>query len=693
MAKKTRREVLDSIAALRVSHGLNLFPHVAERLYRRSLMQTLRTRPILVIALLVVIALLLNGVAYAIDRFVGYIPGFGFTSGSQAVLVLDAPISQTHNGITLRVDKVVSDGNRFWVEMTVSGYSYFEMQDHLDAYPNPDTGEYPPAHLVLPSGQKIQSFFGESPNLGAAEILFRYEFPPLKDAPVLLTLVVEKMGGETFIMPLQMRPIHQSEIVPAQPEATSLVQSVALNGLTFILEKVAQSSTETFFEFTVQADDPHLSLLSPWSVLVTDQHGNIYPLIVHTKSSVHFGDTKTYKSAPFRGDEQLTMRLVGEIFTRGKLPARYGYSISEQSPSFHFDPGSAPQVGQTWQLDETLHGKGFTLHLIGARVASEHEIIFEIEPSTNVTRVAFREEPPAEIWADAPTDGGNIQLRMGYRSLPNGPYEISLSTVEFMLEETWEINWTPQPAPQPSSDALLSTPTPDSVPEIYATPTLTSADPFLLEVEALSQKFNSQFETGPAWIHVIWEGGQYQTPGLPSYPPAYYTIEKWLEINKDGVIIRQLSTDRDVDEIILQQNVRVAGYGVNLTQGNGGTVSSESLQRFREDYVVDVLDRAFQNGQSVQHEETTCEGQPCWLIWMQSNVEPFRHPATQKMVIGNIQKIWMDLQIGKLIRSENIWLYEDGTEKIEAFYGLRIIEKLDSAPQEVLDIFSRIILP
>ena len=89
-------------------------------------MQTLRARPILVIALLVVIALLLNGVAYAIDRFVGYIPGFGFTSGSQAVLVLDAPISQTHNGITLRVDKVVSDGNRFWVEMTVSGYSYFE---------------------------------------------------------------------------------------------------------------------------------------------------------------------------------------------------------------------------------------------------------------------------------------------------------------------------------------------------------------------------------------------------------------------------------------------------------------------------------------------------------------------------------------------------------------------------------------
>ena len=30
MAKKTRREVLDSIAALRVSHSLNLFPHVAE---------------------------------------------------------------------------------------------------------------------------------------------------------------------------------------------------------------------------------------------------------------------------------------------------------------------------------------------------------------------------------------------------------------------------------------------------------------------------------------------------------------------------------------------------------------------------------------------------------------------------------------------------------------------------------------
>ena len=656
-------------------------------------MQALRTRPILVVALFVVVILLLNGVAYAVDRFVGYIPGFGFTSGSQAVLVLDAPVSQTHNGITLRVDQAISDGDRFWVEMTVSGYSFFETQDHRDAYPNPDTGEYPPAFLVLPSGEKIQSLFGESPNLGAEEILFRYEFPPLKETPPLLTLVVEKMGGETFVMPLKMRPIHQSEIVPAQPEENTPVKSVTHDGLTFVMEKVAQSSTETFFEFTLQADDPRLSLLSPWSVLVTDQHGNIYPLITHTKASVYLEGAKTYKSAPFRGDEQLTMRLMGEIFTRGKLPAQYEYLIDELSPSFHFDPGSAPQVGQTWQLDETLTGNGFTLHLVGARVASEHEIIFEIEHSTNVTRIAFRAEPPAQTWADVPPDGGNIQLRVGYRSLPTAPYELSLSTVMFMLEENWEIKWIPQPAPQPSGDALLSTPTPGTPPEIHATPTLTSTAPFLLEMEALSQKFNAQFKTGPAWIHVVWEGGQYQTPGLLNYPPAYYTIEKWMEIDKDGLIIRELNTDRDVDEMILQQNVSMNGYGVNLTQGNGGAMSSNTLYQFTEDYIVEVLDRAYQNGQSVKHEETTCEGRPCWLIWIQSDVETFRHPVIQKMVVGNIQKIWMNFQTGRLIRSESIWQFEDGTEQLETFFVLRILEKLDSPPREVLNIFEKIILP
>ena len=53
----------------------------------------------------------------------------------------------------------------------------------------------------------------------------------------------------------------------------------------------------------------------------------------------------------------------------------------------------------------------------------------------------------------------------------------------------------------------------------------------------------------------------------------------------------------------------------------------------------------------------------------------------------------MNFQTGRLIRSESIWQFEDGTEQLETFLVLRILEKLDSPPSEVLNIFEKIILP
>ena len=53
---------------------------------QRFFIRSLRTRPALAILLVILALLLLSGVAYAIGRLSGFIPGFGFTSGDAYLL-------------------------------------------------------------------------------------------------------------------------------------------------------------------------------------------------------------------------------------------------------------------------------------------------------------------------------------------------------------------------------------------------------------------------------------------------------------------------------------------------------------------------------------------------------------------------------------------------------------------------------
>src|SRR5574341_1371891 len=78
MKEDRMKQALESIARLAVPEDTNLWPHIAARLDEgKPLMQTVRTRPLLIIIIAVLVLLLLTGVAYAIGNMLGYIPGVG----------------------------------------------------------------------------------------------------------------------------------------------------------------------------------------------------------------------------------------------------------------------------------------------------------------------------------------------------------------------------------------------------------------------------------------------------------------------------------------------------------------------------------------------------------------------------------------------------------------------------------------
>lgn len=92
----------------------NQKPYTSHSSTRSIFMQKLRTRPIRAVLLSILALLALTGVAYAIGRLTGFIPGFGFTSESNSVFVLAEPVEMTSGGIMLHVDQAVNDGEQFW---------------------------------------------------------------------------------------------------------------------------------------------------------------------------------------------------------------------------------------------------------------------------------------------------------------------------------------------------------------------------------------------------------------------------------------------------------------------------------------------------------------------------------------------------------------------------------------------------
>src|SRR5512139_2923119 len=101
------KQTLENIARRGIPEDTNLWPALSARLERKSPMSTLRTRPFVTVILALIVLLTLSGVAYAIGRSLGYIPGLGIIDQSSPLRVLAEPAMQTREGITVTVKEAV----------------------------------------------------------------------------------------------------------------------------------------------------------------------------------------------------------------------------------------------------------------------------------------------------------------------------------------------------------------------------------------------------------------------------------------------------------------------------------------------------------------------------------------------------------------------------------------------------------
>jgi len=162
MNKERMKTALESIARRNVPEDTNLWPRIASRIERKTIVQTLRAKPALLFLVLLLALTLLTGVAYAIGKSLGYIPGVGIVDQSAAIRVLAEPVSVTRDGITLTVEQAILTSDKTVIVYKAEGIPQEARPKGESGFAcNPTTPT-----LLLPDGTKLNMNGGNGSGWG-----------------------------------------------------------------------------------------------------------------------------------------------------------------------------------------------------------------------------------------------------------------------------------------------------------------------------------------------------------------------------------------------------------------------------------------------------------------------------------------------------------------------------------------------
>jgi hypothetical protein len=401
---------------------------------------------------------------------------------------------------------------------------------------------------------------------------------------------------------------------------------------------------------------------------MTDSNGKIYPLTNITPETMDAGVTRMYQTVPVQVGERITLNL-SSFPPNGQMPLMVDFSVNPGR--FTFDP-SALQVGESVELNQQIEANGYLVQLIGVRKISANELLFEFASDGSLNGVQLNSQSSSRSISGF-TEDGKITASLSFSEMPNNPIEIEVTRIYYNAFGPWFLEF------QVAESMLTDLPAvaPIAIPAAQAAPIFLSQEPLFLEAQSLSQKYNNSIVQGAGWVHLVSENVIETMQQGQTFPPPYYQEEQWFEIDAEGWVTRSLTTDWDVDKNILQQSVSVGTHNLNLTTSEPGEFPT---YRLSFDRLLADLDYALNHGQTVLREETACEdGSPCLLITMTD---------------GNIaRRAWINLETGQQVKMRTSQQMPGGAENTLFTQTFLPVERVESPPQDVLDVFSKVLLP
>jgi hypothetical protein len=418
---------------------------------RNTFMQTLRTRPLMAALIALLILLMLSGVAYAIGRSLGYIPGMGIIDQSTPLRVLAEPVSQTQDGITITVKDAVISSDKTILTYTIENIPPDKLSPITDV-PCPDWPQ-----LLLPDGT-LYKLDGGDGNVYEMRLIYAPLPANVQDATLLIPCI---QGAGPGVLPLPENWELALRFIPAPPDMTvfpvieltpsPVVETGATEKNPLTITKIIDTGDSYILIGEFQSPPaPSQEIESGvYGSRVIDANGRDVPFELFPQD--------ISMPTPSSPTAEVWAMKFGKGFTP---PVHITYTkqyiiadSSQEKVEFEFDAGENPQVVRTWQMNKefTLANHTFTLASVVALPSNSYEFNFtSTDNSIYSVDVVIDGYPPDAMGggmdaAAIGTAGGSWGVSIGpYRELPRGKLKVILSQLWYVGDiKDWTIDWQP----------------------------------------------------------------------------------------------------------------------------------------------------------------------------------------------------------------------------------------------------------
>jgi hypothetical protein len=476
---RTARDLLDAAARARVPDDVDLLPRLSARLERPTFGQTLRARPALALLAGLLALALLSGVAYAVGRSLGYIPGLGLVESGAELRVLAAPVVVKRDGITLTVMQGLASPEKTVLTFRVENIPESALaRDYAEGETPPPTCT-PQDRLRLPDGTTLSPTGGQGTGwqLGFE---VRDVFDPLpadaNEATLLVPCLLDTAPGkapDNWEVPLVFVPAPPDlTVVPVSeitPTAAPTVEGSTVPPATPAPAPITIERTIALDDGTILIGSFH-SITAPdglvtspyvWYVRITDANGNDVPYDYASDIDLPAADEHTSSWAyKIQGKDHAWPITITVDSIDATLP--------DVQASFELDTGFSPQPGQEWAINRDLDLAGHPLRVLTAtRNPDGYSFSFQGDGAITGVGVDIRGTAPhiAPAGGGGGSGGdGSLSAGVAYAGeIPEGRLTVLINSVTISEPGPWSIQWQPEgtagqaaPTPTPGAAACVT---------------------------------------------------------------------------------------------------------------------------------------------------------------------------------------------------------------------------------------------
>jgi hypothetical protein len=477
MNPRTPQQVWDEIAKEHTPQNIDLIPGTLARIQKES-KHTMKTKsfiavPVALILILAVTAFV-PGVAQAMQRLLGYIPGAGLVTQDQPLRVLSNPAQLKRGSTTISVIQAVLDSEHSTLVYQVENLP--ELKSAEPDWPLKSCSRLPV--LTLPDGAQLpaESLSGSSWATGYSR---RVSFPavPVKtnsatlEFPCLEQTLMEE-GVETWQVPLSFITAPPETTVypvvdlptptpaPTQPAPTQTAAAQepstgapSPQGVTLALSQYIPSNEGLILFGSLQSTSAAYNLVyvDPLAVHLRDASGQEILLEEDLSMADQVATAPEAQSIP------LVFRTLAS-YTPGAatLSVDSAWINLNTDIKFQFDPGENPQPGQTWTLNQDITVAGRNIRITTAQMTADGKgLNFEFEAPSDINGLVLMDVDHKQLGGGGGENSTGFTYQDGF---PGGPLTLSVSAVSMSLSGPWQAS-IDLPA---LANAESSTPTADA---------------------------------------------------------------------------------------------------------------------------------------------------------------------------------------------------------------------------------------